>query len=250
MKKQHEILLVGGLDACGRIGIFADRACVLALGFTPVTIASGIFMDAEEIAPIESTTLTRQLKVFVDVRKVRTAKTGLLATRENIEAISTFLEDSRDKLKNVVVDAYLEAENGAPLLSSTAISLLKMRLLPLATLAIVYLSEAERLAGFPVDSVDKMKEAAEAIRIFGPRAVLVRADHLVDADLVDILYDGKEHQFLFTKTAPAENLRRERDSFSAAVTAYLAKDYRIKEAIEAAKSMGQPKHFVGQGQPA
>lgn len=248
--KNNIILTVGGFDAEGHIGLAADRSCLLSLGFKPVNVVSGIFLDDGEVAPIEAATVERQLKATADLKKVRGIKTGLLATRENVEAVATFFEDHKTALHNLVVDACLDGHDESPLLGSTAISLFKMRLLPLATVAVAYLSEAERLAGIPVDKIDQMKEAAEAIRVYGPKTVLIKADRLVEGELVDILYDGVEHQFLFTKTAPHGELRMKRDAFSSAVAAYLTKGFRVKEAIEAAKEFVFSTRPVGKAESA
>jgi len=244
--KNQSILTIGGLDAAGHSGITADRHSIFALGFNPVTLVSGVVLDDGEIAPIGAETLERQLKAFFDADKIVGMKTGLLSTRENIEAVATFFEDHKTQLHNFVVDAVLDNDDESPLLSSTAISLLKMRLLPMATLVIAYLSEAERLSGTTVSSIDDMKEAAEAIHIYGAKLVLIRADRPVEDEFIDILYDGNEHQFLFTKTAPPESPRVSRDSFASAVAAFLSKDYRVKEAIEAAKQLGGSRQLVGQ----
>ncbi|MDP1808470.1 MAG: bifunctional hydroxymethylpyrimidine kinase/phosphomethylpyrimidine kinase [Actinomycetota bacterium] len=248
--KNNIVLTIGGFDAEGRKGLSADRSCLLSLGFKPINVVSGIFLEGGKVAAIQATTVERQLKASADFRKIRGIKTGLLATRENVEAVATFFEDHKTTLHNLVVDACLDGDDESPLLSTTAISLFKMRLLPLATLAVAYLSEAERLAGTPVGNIDQMKEAAEAIRIYGPKTVLIKADRLVDGEMVDILYDGAEHQFLFTKTAPRGEPREKRDAFSSAVAAYLTKGYRVKEAIEAAKELLFAARLVGQAEPA
>lgn len=245
--KNSTVLTIGGLDAEGRHGISADRSCLLSMGFKPINVVSGIFLESGEVAPIDAATVERQLKASADFKKIRGIKTALLATRENIEAVATFFEDHKTTLHNVVVDAFIEAEDETPILSSTAISLFKMRLLPLATLAVAYLSEAERLAGITVDKIDHMKEAAEAIRIYGPKMVLIRADRVIEDEMVDILYDGTEHQFLFTK---AGNHRLKRDAFAAAAAAYLTKGYRVKEAVEAAKEFLLSARLLSQAEPA
>lgn len=248
--KNNIILTIGGFDAEGLIGLAADRTCLLSLGFRPVNVVSGIFLEGGEVAPIPATTVEKQLKSTANLKKVRGLKTGLLATRENVEATATFFEDHKTALHNLVIDSCLDADDESPLLGATAISLLKMRLLPLATLVVAYLSEAERLAGTPVDSIDGMKEAAEAIRVYGAKKVLIKADRLVEGELVDILYDGAEHQFLFAKTAPHGAPRMKRDAFSSAVAAYLTKGLRVKEAIEAAKEFVSSAHRGGKAESA
>ena len=250
MKGQGSVLTIGGFDPVGHTGVSADRSALLALGYKPVNAISGVFISDGEIEPVDALILEHQLKAFGDFNRIQGVKTGLLATRENIEATATYFEDNKAQLHNLVVDVYLETEDESALLSSTAISLLKMRLLPLATLAIAYLSEAERLAGQPVGGIDQMKEAAEAVRMYGPKLVLIKADHPVDEEMVDILYDGTEHQFLFTKNGKPAPPRQRRDVLASAVAASLCKGYRVKEAVEAAKQFALATHPIGQAEPA
>ena len=250
MKKQASLLTIGGFDPHGKTGIIAERNVLLGLKFDPVIVASGVILGPGEMASIDRATFERQLEASVDISRTQAVKTGILAKRGIIEAISTFLEDNKESLPNLVVDAYVDEDKESPILSSTGISLLKMRLFPLATLTITYLSEAERLAGIEIKKIAHMKEAAEAIHIYGSKFVLIKADKIIEDELVDILYDGQEHQFLFTKSAPSQNFRVARDIFSSGVAAYLAKNYRLKMAIEAAKNLTLAPRLIDQEKPA
>lgn len=250
MKKGSNILTVGGLDARGQTGIIADRNNLMALRFNPTVIASSVTLGPSEIAPIDIDTFRRQLAVFVDLSEISTMKTGILAKRDIIEELATLFEDHKNDLPELVVDVCLETEDESQILSSSAISLLKMRMLPLATITIAYLSEAERLSGIRIGKIDHIKEAAEAIQIYGSKFVLIKADKIIENELVDILYDGNEHHFLFTKNALETDVRRMRDIFSSGVAAYLAKSYRLKMAIEAAKDLTLTPRLLGQEKPA
>jgi hydroxymethylpyrimidine/phosphomethylpyrimidine kinase len=112
------------------------------------------------------------------------------------------------------------------------------------------LSEAARLAGIEVSNISQMKEAAEAIHVYGARAVLIRADRLVDDEWVDIFFEGGEHQFLFRKTAQPEDVRAGRDLFAAAVVAYLAQGRSLREAIEQAQQFESRSAVEQRGKPA
>ncbi len=250
MKKQASLLTIGGFDPRGKIGVIADRSLLLGMNFDPVIIASGVILSAGDIASIDETIFERQLEVAVDVGKTQAIKTGILAKRGIIEATSTFLEDNKENLPYLVVDANVDVNEELPLLTGSAISLLKMRLLPLATLTIAYLSEAQRLSGIEITKVEHIKEAAEAIHIYGSKFVLIRSDKMIEGEMVDILYDGHEHEFLFTKNGSDQNIRGARDIFSSGVAAYLAKSYRFKMAIEAAKELAPAPRLIGRERPA
>ncbi len=231
LKKDEAILTVGALEPMGSAGILADRSALETMGFHPLTAVADIVLGPEDVEAIPSTLLHRQLDSLVAKFNIDAVKIGMINTRENIETVATFFEDNRYHAKHLVVDTILESLDEMSLLSSSAISLLKMRILPLAEVTISYLSEAERLAGQPVKNISQMQEAAQAISIFGTKNVLIRSNHKVDNEWVDILYDGKKCHLLFNKNVPKVDLKRLRDIFSSILSAYLAKGVSINEAI-------------------
>lgn len=234
-KIKKPVLTIGALQPIGESGILIDWAALQELGVQPVAAIAGVILNDEDVEAVEASLLRRQLNSFADTVKIGAVKTGLLVNRENIETVATFFEDNEHHVNHLVVDAVLESLEEMVLLSSTAISLLKMRLLPLAEIVTVFLSEAERLSGQPVKTISEMKEAAEAIKIYGSKNVLVMADHQVEQEWLDIFYDGVEHQLLFRKEEPVSDIRIMRDVFSSALSVYLMRGIDIKEAVLAAR---------------
>lgn len=241
VKKDKAILTVGALEPMGSAGILADWSTLGKLGFHPLTAISAIILGKEDVEPVDATLIHRQLNSFTANFKIEAVKIGLISNRDNIETVANFFEENNHHTKHLVVDAILESLDEMALLSNTAISLLKMRLLPLAEVTIVYLSEAERLAGQPVKTITEMKEAAKTIRIFGSKNVLIRSNQKVDDEWIDILYDGNECQLLFNKNVPDVNLRRLRDIFSSTLAALLSKGASVHDAI--IKARESETHF-------
>ena len=230
------VLSIGSLRPMGRSGILVDWAVLQNMGAHPVTVVAGVVINEEDVEAVESSLLRRQLNSFMTEVKIDAVKTGLLVTRENIETIATFFEDNQHHVDHLVVDACLESSEEMVLLSSTAVSLLKMRLLPQAEVVVAYPSEAERLSGQPVKSITEMKEAAEAIKIYGSKYVLIKADRRIDDEWVDVLYDGIEHQLLFIKEEPRINWRLYRDVFSSALAVFLLNSNTVQKAVESANN--------------
>ena len=67
------------------------------------------------------------------------------------------------KAGNIVVDPVMVATSGARLISEDAISTLKSRLLPLATVITPNIPEAEVLSGVDIKAAEDMEKAAELI---------------------------------------------------------------------------------------
>lgn len=201
----------------------------------PFVVAASVIIAGHDPEPIDAALLRRQLHTTLAAGDIGTVKTGLLLTRDNIEVVANLLEEPSHKVGAVVVDLSLEGEDELTVLSNAAVSLLKMRLLGLARVAVAYLSEAERISGMPVTDIDGMKDAAQALQMFGADQVLIRADRVVDDEWLDILYDGKEHQFLFKKGPVPSRYRVRRDVFCSCLTAGIAEGLDTRKAVEVAQ---------------
>ena len=79
-----------------------------------------------------------------------------------------------------------------------------------------------------------MAEAARRISATGPKAVLVKGGHL-DRDAVDLLYYRGEFQRLVARREPTKNTHGTGCTYSAAITAGLAKGQELAEAVRVAK---------------
>jgi hydroxymethylpyrimidine/phosphomethylpyrimidine kinase len=110
------------------------------------------------------------------------------------------------------------------------------QLLPHAALVTPNLPEAAALTGKEVVSLDDMRRAARQIAALGPRAVLVKGGHLdTGQDAVDLLYvDGAEELFS-SQRYKTVHTHGTGCTFSAAITAELAKGTELAGAVKAAK---------------
>ena len=98
--------------------------------------------------------------IFTDIRP-DAVKTGMVSSSELIEVIADKLTEY--KAKNIVIDPVMVATSGARLISEDAISTLKTKLLPLATVITPNIPEAEVLCGMEIKTEADMEKAAEAI---------------------------------------------------------------------------------------
>ncbi len=86
----------------------------------------------------------------------------------------------------------LVATGGDRLLDADAERTLLDELLPLAACVTPNLDEASLLLGEPVEDVAGMRRAARRLVERGAAAALVKGGHLRTAELVDVLWDGRE----------------------------------------------------------
>ena len=126
------------------------------------------------------------------------------------------------------------SKHGQPLMEERARSIFAALLLPRAFVVTPNLYEAGEIARLQVTDLQSMKEAAVRIAAMGPKAVLIKGGHL-ESDAVDVLYymDG----YFFFRSPRIETLHTHGTgcTFSACITAELAKGQDLPDAVEIAK---------------
>jgi len=126
------------------------------------------------------------------------------------------------------------SKHGAPLISEEARAVLAEELLPFAFLVTPNLQEASVLAGMSVQELPDMIEASRRIHALGVPGVLVKGGHL-PGEAVDVLYwQGRDLQFRAARL-DTPHTHGTGCTFSAAITAELAKGRELPDAVTTAK---------------
>ncbi|MEN0000403.1 MAG: bifunctional hydroxymethylpyrimidine kinase/phosphomethylpyrimidine kinase, partial [Pseudomonadota bacterium] len=162
-------------------------------------------------------------------------KIGMIATAQIAHAVADALQD---RVKTpCVLDPVMVAKGGARLLNEDAVSALRTRLLPLATLLTPNLPEAADLLGVPTAQTRaQMGEHARALVNLGAQAVLLKGGHLTGDESPDVLATASELiWFEGTRTSTA-NTHGTGCTLSAALAAHLAHGKTIQQAARAAKA--------------
>jgi hydroxymethylpyrimidine/phosphomethylpyrimidine kinase len=181
-------LTIAGSDSGGGAGIQADLKAFAAAGvygmsaIVALTAQNTAGVTAVHEVPPEF--VTAQLDALFSDLGVDAAKTGMLFSRQLIDAVADFLERNRVPL---VVDPVMIASSGAKLLRDDAVDALVARLFPLATVVTPNLNEAQALAGVN----GSRAELAERLHALGASAVIVTGGH--GESPIDHLYDGSQH---------------------------------------------------------
>ena len=126
------------------------------------------------------------------------------------------------------------AKSGALLLKEDAIEALKEKIIPIAKIITPNRMEAEKLAGMKIKNIDDAIKAAKEIEKMGAEYVLIKGGHLEEAKAIDILYhkgNVKKYEAEWQQGCTHGT----GCSFSAAITANIAKGMGAYEAIKIAK---------------
>jgi hydroxymethylpyrimidine/phosphomethylpyrimidine kinase len=97
------------------------------------------------------------------------------------------------------------------------------------------LDEACRLAKMKsIKDLEQMKEAAVKISVLGPHHVLIKGGHLAGS-ATDLLFDGKKFKALEAARVNTPNTHGTGCTYSAAITAFLARGCKLEQAVIQAK---------------
>ena len=230
------VLTIAGIDPSGGAGIVADIKTIAAFEcFPAAAITSITFQNAKRVFGAEhqsAATLRAQVEPIVQDATVAAAKTGMLPTAEIVAEVARLFRE--EDLPAPVVDPVMVSTSGHDLIGEEAFQILKVELLSVARLVTPNIPEAERLAGFSINTEADMKRAAEAIRSLGARAVLVKGGHRKSA--TDILLDEKGNFSEFHEEyIPVGEVHGSGCTLSAAIAASLGKEISLAAAIGAAK---------------
>jgi hydroxymethylpyrimidine/phosphomethylpyrimidine kinase len=229
-------LTIAGSDSGGGAGIQADLKAFAALGvygtsaITAVTAQNTLGVD--RFVALEPEMVAAQMRsVLVDIRP-RAAKTGMLANSAIVRTVADVLTGHPDL--PLVIDPVTLAKSGDALLAADAVSVLRDLLIPRCAVVTPNLPEAAALVGFPVESEAEMLEAGLALLDAGAAAVVVKGGHRPDtAD--DLYIDRETVEWLRTSRIATRCTHGTGCTFSAAITAGLARGLTAIEAVRAAK---------------
>jgi hydroxymethylpyrimidine/phosphomethylpyrimidine kinase len=229
-------LTIAGSDPSGGAGLQADLKTFHQFGVygaaavTLITVQNSVRVSRDECLPAEL--VAEQVRAVMEDLRVGAAKTGALGNAEIVEAVAELAAGFAFPL---VVDPVMISKHGAPLMDEEARAAMAGRLVPRAALITPNLAEAGALAGMPVEDLAGMRRAAERLCAMGARAVLVKGGHLAGT-ATDILFDGAAWHELPAPRIDTRHTHGTGCTYSAAITAELARGMDLLAAIERAKA--------------
>ena len=248
-------LTIAGSDSGGGAGVQADLRtfsfhCVHGTSaLTCITAQNTLGVNRVDALPPEA--VREQIDAVVQDIGVDAVKTGMLLNQEIIAAVADRVPVLG--LTNLVVDPVMVSRTGAQLIDGQAISTLRDRLIPLATVVTPNHYEAQLLTGQEIQTLDDLKIAAEKIYPLGATAVLVKGGGMKgELRGVDVWFDGDTLEILQTETIDTKNTHGTGCTLSAAIAANLALGKDSLSAVKDAKNyVTQALKFslnIGQGQ--
>jgi len=237
--KIHPIALtIAGSDSGGGAGIQADLKTFAALGVHGTSAITCITaqnpLRVLKVSPCAPAMVRAQLNAIFAELAPGAAKTGLLCSEEIVREVARFFKN-RPEIP-LVVDPVMVATSGRRLLTTSAARAVLEQLLPLAALVTPNLAEAEAILGRRIHSVEDLRAVARSIYEIHGCTALVKGGHLPGTnEAIDFLHGREGEWMLSAPRMKGVRLHGTGCTFSAAITAWLARGKSLEEAVRRAK---------------
>jgi hydroxymethylpyrimidine/phosphomethylpyrimidine kinase len=181
------VLTIAGSDSGGGAGIQADLKTIEAAGgfgtsaVTAVTAQNTTGVASSHVLPVGE--IDAQIEAVRSDFDVRAVKTGMLATAEVVETVTS---TARGIDAPVVVDPVMVAATGDRLLTEAAEEAYE-ELIAAAALVTPNADEAAVLTGIEPDDEASARRAGEALVGTGADAALVKGGHMPGETVLDVL---------------------------------------------------------------
>ena len=231
-------LTIAGSDPSGGAGIQADIKTMSALG---CYAASAITAVVDEntcgvmgVMPVPPAFVKGQIKSVMDDIEPDAIKIGMVYSQELVEVIAETL--SCYSVRNIVIDPVMVATSGDALSNGLIAQAITETLAPMGRLITPNIPEAEVLLGEKINA-DNMESAAKELAAKTKTSVLLKAGHLEENVLTDILYNAESEETLRLSSPKVDtrNTHGTGCTLSSAVASFLAHGHGLNDAVRLAK---------------
>jgi hydroxymethylpyrimidine/phosphomethylpyrimidine kinase len=230
-------LSIAGSDPSGGAGLQADLKTFHRMGVYGEAVVTLITVQntrgLRRVEVLAANLVAEQLHAVITDIPPKAAKTGALGNLAVLEAIAAAAASFTFPL---VVDPVMLSKNGVALMEQEARRAFAEKLLPLAFLLTPNLDEASEMTGIQARDPESMTRAARKLIEMGAANVLVKGGHL-EGDAVDVLVmRGGDRRLFRAARVLTPHTHGTGCTYSAAITAELAKGFALSEAIRIAKA--------------
>jgi hydroxymethylpyrimidine/phosphomethylpyrimidine kinase len=236
------LLVIAGSDSSGGAGIQADIKTAQAFGvyaqtaITAITVQNTLGVTGAHIVPPD--VVRAQIIACLSDIGADAIKTGMLGSAEMVTMVADILAEHAAGIP-LVVDPVMVAKGGSSLLDPDAVTVVKKRLLPMATLLTPNLPETEALTGIYPASSHRLRNAAMVFKMLGAQAVLFKGGHGDGAVLCDTLWQGSDFVSFEAARQETQNTHGTGCTLATAIACGLAQGFDLVEATTRAHAYVQ-----------
>jgi hydroxymethylpyrimidine/phosphomethylpyrimidine kinase len=244
-------LTIAGSDCSAGAGLQADLKTFSALGVYGLTAVTCVVAEVpgkvSRIAAVDPVMVRDQIELLLASFPVAAVKTGLLFSTEIVELVASIFAQPTTRTIPLVIDPVMVATSGDRLLEPAAVELYQSQLFPLATLVTPNMAEAAVLTHLPVTNLEEMRAAGTVLQEKYGTRLLLQGGHLGGDRALDLLFDGAQIEEFSAPYLAGVATHGTGCTYSAAITAGLARGKSLGEAIAHGKefvSRALANHFT------
>lgn len=233
-----QALTIAGYDSNGSAGLSADLHSFYADGVYGHGVLTGAVAENDvQITASQTMPASFVEEEFKDLAEfhITASKTGMLANQDIIQTVAKYY--SPTTFGPLVVDPIIITKRKDRLLDQDAFTNFRNTIIPLATVLTPNFAEAEELLGHQLESPSAVIDGAHQLQALGAKNVVIKGQHLPDqtAPVHNYILLENGHDFwIHNPIVHTTNLNGAGDSFSAIITAELAKGNSVEDAIRKA----------------
>ena len=224
------VLSITGSDSTADAGIGADIRTISALGGRALVAITSVMLNFEHSElpahDLPPQLVTEQIRVAMHECRPRAVKVGLVRDPHTIAVLPQYLSSLRNR---VMVPSILDSY-GRCILSPEALQAWMEHLLPIASLLILRVSEAEIMLGCTIATDADMLHAASELRARGAEAVLMRGGKMNEGYLTAVLLHEGGHRFFSSRNT----IGWQRHGVAGALSSAIATRYAYGDTTEQA----------------
>ncbi len=235
-----QALTIAGSDSGGGAGIQADLKTFQerhVFGTSViVAITAQNTLGVHDIHKVPLENIAAQLDAIFSDFSIGALKTGMLPDADIMRLVAATLRKHPDI--PIVVDPVMIAKGGTALMEDEASATLVKEILPLATVLTPNVPEAETICGMTIHTSDDLLTAARKIQDMGVKNVVIKGGHRLDTKKAEdlLLTENGETVHLSAERIDTERTHGTGCTYSACITAELAKGKSVKDAVTTAKA--------------
>ncbi|HJS65148.1 MAG TPA: bifunctional hydroxymethylpyrimidine kinase/phosphomethylpyrimidine kinase [Nitrososphaeraceae archaeon] len=240
--KMKSVLTIAGSDPISGAGIQADLKTFSTLGVYGFTAITAITVQntktISRIFPLPSYLIAEQIKSIISDSKPNAIKVGMAYNRSTIFQLQKILKDITDI--PIIIDPILISSTNTRLLMKDALNDFVKKLLPISNIITPNIAEAEEITKIRIRKEQNLIEALKMIKEMGAKNVIIKSSQLKKDKVIDILLDDENKIYKFSN--PKKQIPENHGSgcnFSAALSAFTAKGYRVDQACKFANKFIQ-----------
>lgn len=231
-----KVLSITGSDSTGEVGIGADIRTISALGghalvaITSVTVQTADMVHSVHDLPPQL--VADQISAVLHADLPKSVKVGMVRDPHTIAILPKYLSPLSHR---VMVPSIVDSR-GHRILSALAVDAWMECLLPLSTLLMLRVSEAEIMLGRSISTDDDMLKAASDLRALGAGAVMMRGGHVREGYLTALLLHEGGHNFFSSRNTTGWERHGVSGALSSAIATRLAFGDSAEDAVANAHS--------------